>query len=194
MGSWVTYGLGSESQNLPGFICLVSGGTFPSAGNSVWGSGFLPTVYQGVQCRSQGDPVLYVSNPPGMDAATRRQSLDALRDLNEMQEAELGSPETRTRIAQYELAFRMQTAVPEVMDISREPRPCPGGGNGAHAGQDRALITIAYWPRRLIEQGVRFVQASRLGLGLPRHRPRGGHWRRPDHEVPRHGPRRRRRR
>src|SRR5207244_5857128 len=120
MGSWATYGLGSESENLPGFIVLVSSGTNPSAGNSDWSSGFLPSVYQGVQCRSQGDPVLFVSNPQGMDQSMRRTSLDALRDLNEMQAAELGSPETRTRIAQYELAFRMQTAVPEVMDISRE--------------------------------------------------------------------------
>src|SRR6202790_2527323 len=122
MGSWVTYGLGSENQDLPGFIALVSSGTFPSAGNSVWNNGFLPSVYQGVQCRSQGDPVLYVSNPAGMDRDVRRLSLDALRDLNEMQAAELGNPETRTRIAQYELAFRMQTAVPEVMDITREPQ------------------------------------------------------------------------
>src|SRR5436305_2480008 len=122
MGTWVTYGLGSESQNLPGFIVLVSSGVFPSAGNSDWANGFLPSVYQGVQCRSQGDPVLHVSNPRGMDRGVRRLSLDALRDLNEMQAAELGSPETRTRIAQYELAFRMQVAVPEVMDISREPR------------------------------------------------------------------------
>src|SRR5436309_759153 len=122
MGSWVTYGLGSESDNLPGFIVLVSSGVNPSAGNSDWSSGFLPSVYQGVQCRSQGDPVLYVSNPAGMDRGMRRLSLDALRDLNEMQASELGSPETHTRIAQYELAFRMQTAVPEVMDINREPR------------------------------------------------------------------------
>src|SRR5437763_1036079 len=119
MGSWVTYGLGSESQNLPGFIALVSSGTFPSAGNSDWNNGFLPSIYQGVQCRSQGDPVLYVSNPGGMDSGMRRISLDALRDLNELQAVELGNPETRTRIEQYELAFRMQTAVPEVMDISR---------------------------------------------------------------------------
>src|SRR2546430_922884 len=86
-------------QNLPGFIVLVSSGVFPSAGNSDWSNGFLPSVYQGVQCRSQGDPVLYVSNPRGMDSAMRRQSLDALRDLNEMQAAELGNPETQTRIA-----------------------------------------------------------------------------------------------
>jgi hypothetical protein len=161
MGSWVTYGLGTESQNLPGFIVLVSSGTFPSAGNSIWNNGFLPSVYQGVQCRSQGDPVLYVSNPAGMDRDMRRRSLDALRDLNEMQAAELGSPETRTRIAQYELAFRMQVAVPEVMDISREPRQIldaygaqPGGASFAN----NCLLA-----RRLIEQGVRFVQLHDWG-------------------------------
>jgi hypothetical protein len=161
MGSWVTYGLGSESQNLPGFIVLVSSGTFPSAGNADWNNGFLPSVFQGVQCRSQGDPVLYVSNPVGMDRPMRRHSLDALRDLNEIQAAELGSPETRTRIAQYELAFRMQVAVPEVMDISREPRQVlemygaqPGGASFAN----NCLLA-----RRLVQQGVRFVQLHDWG-------------------------------
>ena len=161
MGSWITYGLGSESQNLPGFIVLVSSGVFPSAGNSDWSNGFLPSVYQGVQCRSQGDPVLYVSNPRGMDRDLRRGSLDALRDLNEMQAAELGSPETRTRIQQYELAFRMQTAVPEVMDISREPRhilDMYGAQPGGVSFANNVLLA-----RRLIEQGVRFVQLHDWG-------------------------------
>jgi hypothetical protein len=161
MGSWVTYGLGSETQNLPGFIVLVSSGTFPSAGTSNWSSGFLPSVFQGVQCRSQGDPVLYVSNPKGMDRDTRRLSLDALRDLNEMQAAELGSPETQTRIAQYEMAFRMQVAVPEVMDISREPRQILdlyGAQPGAPSFANNCLLA-----RRLIEQGVRFVQLHDWG-------------------------------
>lgn len=161
MGSWATYGLGTENQNLPGFIVLVSSGVFPSAGNSDWSNGFLPSVYQGVQCRSQGDPVLYVSNPRGMDRSMRRLSLDALRDLNELQATELGNPETRTRIAQYELAFRMQTAVPEVMDISRESRQTldmygatPGGASFAN----NCLLA-----RRLVEQGVRFVQLHDWG-------------------------------
>src|SRR6516165_4836696 len=161
MGSWVTYGLGSESQNLPGFIALVSSGTFPSAGNSDWNNGFLPSVYQGVQCRSQGDPVLYVSNPGGMDRDMRRLSLDALRDLNEMQATELGSPETRTRSAQYEVAFRMQTAVPEVMDITREPRTiidAYGAQPGAASFANNCLLA-----RRLIERGVRFVQLHDWG-------------------------------
>jgi hypothetical protein len=161
MGSWVTYGLGSENQNLPGYIVLVSSGTFPSAGSSIWSNGFLPSVFQGVQCRSQGDPVLYVSNPRGMDRPMRRLTLDALRDLNEMQAAELGSPETRTRIAQYELAFRMQVAVPEVMDISREPRHVLdryGAQPGASSFNNNCLLA-----RRLVEQGVRFVQLHDWG-------------------------------
>ncbi len=156
MGSWVTYGLGSESKNLPGFIVLVSGGTLPSAGKSAWGSGFLPSVYQGVQCRSSGDPVLYASNPPGMDRSLRRLSLDALRDLNEIQGHELGSPETATRIAQYEMAFRMQVAAPEVMDVSREDSKVLGA-YGARPGA-ASFANNCLLARRLIEQGVRYVQ------------------------------------
>src|SRR5437588_9408091 len=161
LGSWATYGLGSENQNLPGFIVLVSSGTFPSAGSAIWSNGFLPSVFQGVQCRSQGDPVLYVSNPRGMDRTMRRLSLDALRDLNEMQAAELGSPETRTRIAQYELAFRMQVAVPEVMDISREPKEVLemyGAKPGGSSFNNNVLLA-----RRLVEKGVRFVQLHDWG-------------------------------
>ncbi len=95
----MTYGLGTENQDLPGFVVLISGGTSPSAGKNNWSSGFLPSVYQGVQCRSKGDPVLYVSDPPGMDRAMRRESLDAIRTLNELQAREFGNPETVTRIA-----------------------------------------------------------------------------------------------
>jgi hypothetical protein len=155
-GSWIPYGLGSESHDLPGFIVLVSGGVLPSAGKSAWGSGFLPSVFQGVQCRSGGDPVLYASNPRGMDRATRRMSLDALRDLNQLQEKELGDPETATRIAQYEMAFRMQIAVPEVMDISKEdPKTLEayGAQPGASSFANNCLLA-----RRLCEQGVRYVQ------------------------------------
>lgn len=161
MGSWITYGLGSESQNLPGFIVLVSSGTNPSAGNSDWSSGFLPSVYQGVQCRTDGEPVLYVTNPKGMDRDLRRLSLDALKDLNEQQAVELGSPETRTRIAQYEMAFRMQVAVPEVMDISREPKDVLemyGAKPGGSSFNNNVLLA-----RRLVEQGVRFVQLHDWG-------------------------------
>jgi hypothetical protein len=155
MGSWVTYGLGSENENLPGFVVLNSSGTQPSGGQSCWGSGFIPSVYQGVQCRSKGDPVLFASDPAGMTRDLRRKTLDALRDLNETQAKEFGHPETLTRIAQYELAFRMQTSVPEVMDISRESAATieaygaePGGASFAN----NCLLA-----RRLVEQGVRFV-------------------------------------
>jgi hypothetical protein len=156
MGSWVTYGLGTENQNLPGFVVLISSGVQPSAGPSAWGSGFLPSVFQGVQCRSKGDPVLFASDPPGMDRSIRRQTLDALRDLNQIQEEELGDAETVTRIAQYELAFRMQLAVPEIMDISREPKPVLEA-YGAAPGQP-SFANNCLLARRLVESGVRFVQ------------------------------------
>jgi len=152
----VTYGLGSESSDLPGFIVLVSGGTLPSAGKAAWGSAFLPGVFQGVQCRSGGDPVLYVSDPEGMDRSIRRASLDAMRDLNQMQARELGNPDTLTRIAQYEMAFRMQTAVPEVMDISKEdPRTLAmyGAQPGGSSFANNCLLA-----RKLVEKGVRYVQ------------------------------------
>ncbi len=156
LGSWVTYGLGSENADLPGFMVLISGGTNPSAGKSAWGSGFLPSVFQGVQCRSKGDPVLYVSNPKGMNRDLRRTSLDALRDLNELQHSTFGDPETETRISQYELAFRMQTSVPEAMDLSTETKATLDAygcqpGDGSFAGN--CLLA-----RRMVEQGVRFVQ------------------------------------
>ncbi len=156
MGTWVTYGLGTENENLPGFVVLISSGVQPNGGKSSFGSGFLPSVYQGVQCRSQGDPVLYASDPAGMDRPLRRASLDALRDLNEIQAAELGHPETATRIAQYELAYRMQASVPEVMDIAREPKAvleAYGAQPGASSFANNCLLA-----RRLVEQGVRFVQ------------------------------------
>jgi hypothetical protein len=156
MGSWVTYGLGTENENLPGFVVLISSGVQPSAGPSAWGSGFLPSVFQGVQCRSKGDPVLYVSDPPGMDRAMRRRTLDALRDLNQQQALELGHPETLTRIAQYELAYRMQISVPEVMDISRESAETLEE-YGAEPGQ-ASFANNCLLARRLVEQGVRFVQ------------------------------------
>ena len=156
MGSWVTYGLGTENQDLPGFVALISGGTQPSAGKNAWGSGFLPSVFQGVQCRSQGDPVLYVNNPPGMQRSMRRTSLDALRELNEMQLQRSGDPETVTRMAQYELAYRMQISVPEVMDISRETAATQQA-YGAQPGE-ASLGNNCLLARRLVEQGVRFVQ------------------------------------
>jgi len=156
MGAWVTYGLGSKNENLPGYVVLISSGVQPNGGKNSFGSGFLPSVYQGVQCRSKGDPVLYASDPEGMDRDMRRLSLDALKDLNEIQAEDLGHPETLTRIAQYELAFRMQMSVPEVMDISREPKHVLEA-YGAQPG-GASLANNCLLARRLVEQGVRFVQ------------------------------------
>jgi hypothetical protein len=156
LGAWVTYGLGSENENLPGFVVLISSGVQPNGGKNSFGSGFLPSVFQGVQCRSQGDPVLYASDPAGMDRQMRRASLDALRELNELQAAEFGHPETLTRIAQYELAFRMQLSVPEVMDIAQEPQHVLDA-YGAQPGM-ASLANNCLLARRLIEQGVRYVQ------------------------------------
>jgi len=156
IGSWVTYGLGTENQNLPGFVVLISSGVQPNGGKNSFGSGFLPSVYQGVQCRSKGDPVLYASDPAGMDREVRRMSLDTLRELNEIQARELGHPETQTRIAQYELAYRMQMSVPEVMDISRESAgtiEAYGAKPGESSFANNCLLA-----RRLVEQGVRYVQ------------------------------------
>ena len=156
MGSWVTYGLGTENQNLPGFVVLISSGVQPNGGKNSYGSGFLPSIYQGVQCRSKGDPVLYASDPAGFTRDLRRESLDTLQALNELQATELGHPETRTRIAQYELAYRMQMSVPEVMDISRE-KPETIAAYGAQPG-DSSFANNCLLARRLVEQGVRFVQ------------------------------------
>ncbi|WZO99404.1 DUF1501 domain-containing protein [Isosphaeraceae bacterium EP7] len=156
MGSWVTYGLGSENDNLPGFVVLISGGTDPTGGKALWSTGFLPSVYQGVQCRTSGDPILYVSNPKGMDREARRRSLDALRALNETELERYGDPETLTRISQYELAFRMQMSVPEVMDIRQEPARVQeeyGAQPGASSFANNCLLA-----RRLVERGVRYVQ------------------------------------
>jgi len=164
MGSWALYGLGTENQNLPGFVVLLSGGSDPSGGKSLWGSGFLPSVYQGTQCRTQGEPILYVSNPPGMDRASRRRSLDALKQLNQFDYRQGGDPETLSRIEQYELAFRMQMSVPQVMDIAQEDKRTleqygaqPGGSSFAN----NCLLA-----RRLVEQGVRFVQLFDYGWDM----------------------------
>jgi hypothetical protein len=156
MGSWVTYGLGSESEDLPGFVVLISGGTDPTGGKALWSTAYLPTVYQGVQCRTSGDPILYVSNPKGMSRDTRRDTLDALRRLNEYELEQFGDPETLTRISQYELAFRMQMSVPEVMDLKQEPediRTLYGAEPGASSFANNCLLA-----RRLVERGVRYVQ------------------------------------
>jgi len=156
IGSWITYGLGSENQNLPGFVVLTSGGKNPDAGKSVWGSGFLPSVYQGVQCRSKGDPVLFISDPEGMSRDLRKASIDAINEVNRLQYAEYGDPEILSRIAQYEMAYRMQISVPEVMNINDEPdyiHAMYGTKPGKACFANNVLLA-----RKLVEKGVRFVQ------------------------------------
>ena len=164
MGAWATYGLGSENQDLPGFVVLLSGGTDPTGGKACWGSGFLPSVYQGVQCRAAGEPILYANNPEGMSRETRRRSLDALKALNEAEVAQFGDPETVTRIAQYELAYRMQMAVPEVMDIAKE-KPDTIEMYGAKPGE-ASFANNCLLARRLVEKGVRFVQLFDWGWDM----------------------------
>lgn len=156
IGSWVTYGLGSENENLPGFVVLLSGGRLPRVGKALWSGGFLPSVYQGVQCRSTGDPVLNISNPEGVTNEKRRAMLDALGKLNESSYDKFGDPETLTRIAQYELAFRMQAEVPEAMDINQETQATLEM-YGAKPGE-KSFANNCLLARRLVEKGVRFVQ------------------------------------
>ena len=161
MGSWVTYGLGTENENLPAFVVLLSGGVAPDAGASVYGSGFLPTIYQGVQCRSHGDPVLFLSNPDGIPRDLRRKSIETINAINQAQHDEVGDPEILTRIAQYKMAFRMQTSVPEAMAIEREP-PYVHAMYGTQPGQT-SFANNCLLARRLVERGVRFVQLFHWG-------------------------------
>jgi hypothetical protein len=156
LGAWTLYGLGSESQNLPGFVVFSTGAKGPSGGNSNWGSGFLPTMYQGVTFRSSGDPVLYLSNPRGIDERLQRESLDAINTLNRQHLDAVGDPEIATRINSFEMAYRMQASGPEAIDIAREPEHIlklyvaePGKPSFA------ATCLLA---RRLVERGVRFVE------------------------------------
>ncbi|HEY3939416.1 MAG TPA: DUF1501 domain-containing protein [Bryobacteraceae bacterium] len=161
MGSWMTYGLGSECKDLPGFVVLISGENQPDGGKACWGSGFLPSVYQGVEFRSQGDPVLFLTNPEGVSARTRRESLDLLKSLNEAHLASNGDPEILTRIASYEMAYRMQSSVPELADISKEPASVHelyGTEPGKKSFANNCLLA-----RRLVERGVRFVQLYHRG-------------------------------
>ncbi len=156
MGSWISYGLGSENQNLPAFIVLLSGGGGQPLQARYWGNGFLPGNYQGVQFRTQGDPVLYVSNPKGMSLSTRRTLIDSMQELNRLQLGQLGDPEIATHIENYELAFRMQTSVPELMDISKESKETLdlyGAEPGKASYANNCLLA-----RRLAERGVRFIQ------------------------------------
>ena len=167
LGAWVSYGIGSENQNMPAFVVLISQAQALNADqplfSRLWGSGFLPSSYQGVRFRAGSDPVLYLANPPGIDKTTRRQMLDAVAKLNQHEVAEsYGDPEIDTRIAQYEMAFRMQTSVPELMDISKEPesrlrtvRP-----DSRKPGTYAANCLLA---RRLAERDVRFIQLYHRG-------------------------------
>ena len=156
LGSWTVYGLGSENDNLPGFVVLTSGGGSISAGKSAWGSGFLPTIHQGVQCRSKGEPVLFLSNPDKIDDHLRKRSIEVINEINLEEYKNIGDPEILSRIAQYELAFKMQATVPEVMDITEEPayiHEMYGTAPGESSFANNCLLA-----RRLVEKGVRFVQ------------------------------------
>jgi hypothetical protein len=160
IGSWLAYGVGSETRDLPAFVVMISpgqGGGGQPLYDRLWGSGFLPTQFQGVKFRSVGDPVLYLSNPPGFSRDLRRGYLDALGELNNMQLDDFGDPETSTRIAQYEMAFRMQASVPELTDLSKEPDSTFDlyGSDARKPGTFAANCLLA---RRLAERGVRFIQ------------------------------------
>ena len=161
MGSWLTYGLGSECENLPGFVVLLSGGGQPSGGCSCWSSGFLPTHYQGVQFRSKGDAVLFTSNPPGMPAPVRRDSLDALRDLNSQHLSDVGDPEIATRIASAEMAYKMQSSVPDLLEIAKESKDTLDM-YGVEPGKP-SFAANCLLARRLVERGVRCVQLYHRG-------------------------------
>jgi hypothetical protein len=161
MGSWLTYGLGTENKDLPGFVVLLSGENAPDGGKSCWGSGFLPSAHQGVEFRRSGDPVLFLSNPEGVTSQSRRRSLDLLNRLNSIQHADIGDPEIESRIANYELAYRMQTGVPELADLSSEPpevHELYGTEPGKNSFSNNCLLA-----RRLVQRGVRFVQLYHRG-------------------------------
>jgi hypothetical protein len=166
MGSWISYGLGSENQNLPAFVVLISQSSAKIIDqplfNRLWSAGFLPSTYQGVQFRSGGDPVLFLSDPAGVDRTDRRAMLDAAAQLNAMRHKVYGDPEIETRIAQFEMAFRMQTSVPELMDISKEPESVLAmyGPEVRKRGSYAANCLLA---RRMVERGVRFVQLYKRG-------------------------------
>ncbi|MEL7532182.1 MAG: DUF1501 domain-containing protein [Bacteroidota bacterium] len=156
MGSWIAYGLGTENADLPAFVVLLSGYLDPSAGKSIWGSGFLPTVHQGVQIHSKGDPVLNLGNPAGVSDELRKQSIEMINKINQTEYEEVGDPEILARISQYELAFRMQSSVPQTMDITDEPdyiHEMYGTQPGKKTFANNCLLA-----RKLVEKGVRFIQ------------------------------------
>ncbi len=155
-GAWTLYGLGQEAKDLPGFVVFSTGSKGPSGGNACWGSGFLPTVYNGVQFRGGAEPVLYLANPAGVDDALQRDSVSAVNQLNALRLAETGDPEIATRIRAYEMAYRMQAAAPNVMDISKESKETLAL-YGAEPGKN-TYANACLLARRLVEKGVRFVQ------------------------------------
>lgn len=162
VGAWLSYGLGSDNDDLPGFVAMISGSGGQPLYDRLWGSGFLPSKYQGVKFRSVGDPVLYLSNPKGVNGATRRQMLDDLSQLNRLKFEQSGDPEINTRIAQYEMAYRMQTSVPELTDLSDEPEHTFElyGEDAKTPGTYAYNVLLA---RRMAERGVRFVQLFHRG-------------------------------
>jgi hypothetical protein len=166
MGSWLSYGLGSENEDLPTFCVMTSRDREGSCGqlffDYYWGSGFLPTKHQGVQFRSGGDPVLYLSNPKGMSSSVRRKILDAVGELNELQHEQVGDPETLTRMAQYEMAYRMQTSVPELTDLSNEPQNVLDM-YGPDVKRPGSYAYNCLMARRLAERNVRFIQLMHSG-------------------------------
>jgi len=155
MGAWLSYGLGSQNRDLPDFVVMVSGG-MPSAGKALWSAGFLPSVHQGVEFRSKGDPVLYVQNPAGVSRAQQRDAVDAIAALNRLHDQNARDPEIATRIAQFEMAFRMQASVPELADLGTEPQEVLD--LYGVQGQDGSFASNCLLARRLAERGVRFVQ------------------------------------
>jgi len=164
LGAWLAYGLGSEQRELPAFVVMVSGGSLPSAGKALWGSGFLPSSYQGCEFRAQGDPVLYLQDAPGYDRNRRARTLATTNALNHQHAEAMGDPETMARIAQFELAFRMQTAVPEAVDLSAEStntHALYGSTPGQASFANHCLLA-----RRLVERGVRFVQLFDAGWDI----------------------------
>lgn len=161
MGSWVAYGLGSENENLPAFVVLVSGNSDPSAGKNAWGSGFLPSLYQGVRLRSKGDPVLYVTDPKGLPRHLRKEAIKTINEINQQQFEAVGDPEILSRIAQYEMAYKMQMTVPEAVNLAEEPdyiHEMYGTEPGQTSFANNCLLA-----RRLAERGVRFIQLYHRG-------------------------------
>lgn len=180
LGAWLSYGLGSESENLPAFIVMISQGSGNKTDQPIfsrlWGSGFVPSQHQGVRFRSGDDPVLYLSNPPGIDSQTRRRMLDGVGELNQIASQSIGDPEIDTRIAQYEMAFRMQTSVPELTDLKQETQETLDLYGIDDTGVDGGFARNCLLARRMAERGVRFIQLMHRGWdqhgGLP-HQIRG---------------------